>query len=397
MQHVFVVGSKGIPGAYGGYETFLDKLTEYHRGNPDIQYHVACRGRENGEFTYHHARCFKVKVPEIGAAQAVCYDIMALKRCCEYIRKNEIRHPVVYILACRIGPFIHYFCSEIHRAGGAVCVNPDGHEWMRKKWSMPVRKYWKFSEKLMVKHADLMICDSRNIETYIQKQYKKFSPETKYIAYGAETKVSGPPDAVRQCREWMDRKQLREKEYYLAVGRFVPENNFEAMIREFMRSGSKRDFAIITTVNEALFKKLQKKLNFREDKRIKFVGTVYEPELLEEIRRNAYGYIHGHEVGGTNPSLLEALAATDLNLLLDVKFNRETAGETAFYWDKKEGSLAGLIDRADRLLETDRKTRGAMARDRIRKEYSWEKIAGMYGELFSGYFRVQNGNGRNAV
>ncbi len=126
VQHVFIVGSKGIPGMYGGYETFVDKLTEYHENNPDIKYHVACKSKEPGEFEYHNARCFRIKVPNIGAAQAICYDIAALKECCRYIKKYCISNPIVYVLACRIGPFFLHYVKKIHGLGGLVYVNPDG-------------------------------------------------------------------------------------------------------------------------------------------------------------------------------------------------------------------------------------------------------------------------------
>jgi rhamnosyltransferase len=100
------------------------------------------------------------------------------------------------------------------------------------------------------------------------------------------------------------------------VGRFVPENNFETMIREFMASKSRKDLAIITTANDRFLAKLEKKLHFKQDPRIKFVGTVYDQDLLRKIRENAYAYLHGHLVDGTNPSLLESLSSTKLNLLL---------------------------------------------------------------------------------
>ena len=117
---------------------------------------------------------------------------------------------------------------------------------------------------------------------------------------------------------WYESKSLKPHEYYLVVGRFVLENNYETMIREFMRSSSKKDLAIITNVNDKFLDELENRLHFKADKRIKFVGTVYDRELLMKIQENAYGYFHGHEVGGTNPSLLEALGSTDLNLLLHV-------------------------------------------------------------------------------
>lgn len=382
MQHIFIVGSKGIPGKYGGFETFVDKLTEYHQNRNDIKYHVACKGESNGEYEYHNARCFEVKVPNIGAAQAICYDVMALWRCCKYIRKNHIERPVVCVLACRIGPFAAYFRKNIHRLDGRMFVNPDGHEWKRAKWSWAVKKYWKFSERLMVKQADLVICDSKSIEKYMQEEYQRYCPNTTFIAYGSETVSSDLTDEDERYTVWMKEQGISSGSYYLAVGRFVPENNYETMIREFMQSDSEKDLVIIATENIPLFKKLESKIHFRADKRIKFAGTVYDQELLKKIRENAYGYIHGHEVGGTNPSLLEALGSTKLNLVLDVTFNREVAEDAALYWSKETGTLSVLIQKADSLDKDEISRYGDMAKKRIRDEYSWQLISDKYAKVF---------------
>lgn len=382
MQHIFIVGSKGIPGSYGGYETFVDKLTEYHQHNQYLKYHVACKGTEEDEEEYHNVHCFKIKVPDIGPAQAIYYDVASLNYCCKYIMDNKIPNPIVYILACRIGPFSAHFQRKIHKLGGVVYVNPDGHEWMRAKWSAIVREYWKISERMMVKNSDLLICDSQNIEKYIQETYEKYKPNTTFIAYGAETRRSELEDNDSGLLNWYEEKGLSVKSYYLVVGRFVPENNFEIMIREFMNSNSKRDFALITNVSDKFLEELRKKTNFDKDSRIKFVGTVYDQELLMKIRENAYGYFHGHEVGGTNPSLLEALGSTDLNLLLDVGFNREVAGDAALYWNKTKGNLSGLIDRADQFSLDDSRNIGIKAKKRIMEKYSWEFISDMYEKVF---------------
>ena len=198
----------------------------------------------------------------------------------------------------------------------------------------------------------------------------------------AETRRSTLSDDSPQIMDWYREKGLSPKNYYLVVGRFVPENNYETMIREFMKSRTKRDFAIITNVNEKFLDELEDKLHFRQDPRIKFVGTVYDQELLMKIRENAYGYLHGHEVGGTNPSLLEALGSTDLNLLLDVGFNREVAEDAALYWTKDEGSLAELIEKAD-MLDTEEMTLlGNKAKQRIATAYSWQSICDSYMEVF---------------
>ena len=125
MQHVFIVGAKGF--TYGGYETFLDKLTEYHQNNENIKYHIACKANgpgmtdetklagvkriSNSEYIYHNAHCFKIKSPELGSAQAIFYDIKALQYCCEYIKKNNIEHPIVYVLSSRVGPVMGHFAK----------------------------------------------------------------------------------------------------------------------------------------------------------------------------------------------------------------------------------------------------------------------------------------------
>lgn len=384
VQHIFIVGSKGIPGNYGGYETFVDKLTEYHQNNPNLKYHVACKAKDTKTFEYHNADCFDVKAPSIGPAQAIYYDVAALNQCVKYIRQHNIQHPIVYILACRIGPFAAHFQKVIHKLGGKLYINPDGHEWMRAKWSAPVRKYWKISEQLMTKHCDLLICDSKNIEKYIHDEYGRYNPKTTFIAYGAETRKSKLTDDDPKLTAWYKEKGLSPKSYYLVVGRFVPENNYETMIREFMKSHSKRDFALITNVSDKFLEELKEKTHFDQDPRIKFVGTVYDKELLMKIRENAYGYFHGHEVGGTNPSLLEALGSTDLNLLLDVGFNREVAEDAALYWNKQPGNLASLIDQADGMSADEISSLGEKSSQRIAKSYSWQYISDKYGQVFLG-------------
>lgn len=396
MQHIFIIGAKSF-GAYGGYETFVNKLTEYHQDNKEIKYHIACKTNGKGgmseanldiirvndnEFIYHNAHCFKIGVPNIGSADAIYYDLASLQFCLKYIKENNIKKPIVYVLACRIGPFIGYFKNRIHRFGGILLLNPDGHEWLRQKWNCFIRSYWKLSEMLMVKHSDYIICDSLNIEKYILNSYKKFNPKSYYIAYGAEMRKSILADDSEKIISWYQKNGLNKKEYYLIVGRFVPENNYETIIREYMKSNSKRNLVIITNTNEKFLDSLEKKLHFKNDDRIKFVGTVYDQELLLKIRENAYAYFHGHEVGGTNPSLLESLASTDLNLVLDVEFNKEVAGDAALYWKKDLNNLKTLINSVESLSIEEIKKYGNKAKRIIKDKYNWNFICNKYKELF---------------
>ncbi|MCY7213052.1 beta 1-4 rhamnosyltransferase Cps2T [Streptococcus anginosus] len=384
---VYIIGSKGIPAKYGGFETFVEKLTEFQK-DKDIQYYVACM-RENSAksgitedfFEHNGAICFNIDVPNIGPARAISYDIAALNKAIEIAKTNRDEAPIFYILACRIGPFISSIKRKIKALGGTLMVNPDGHEWLRAKWSLPVRKYWKYSERLMVKHADLLICDSKNIEKYIHKDYNRYQPKTTYIAYGTDTTRSQLTFSDEKVRSWYGEKNIRENEYYLVVGRFVPENNYEAMIRGFMKSSSKKDFVLITNVEQNKFyEKLRQETSFDKDPRVKFVGTVYDQELLKYIREHAFAYLHGHEVGGTNPSLLEALSSTKLNLLLDVGFNREVGEAGAVYWRKDE--LTRVIEEVERFDEDAVSELDEKSSQRIANAFTWEKIVKSYERIF---------------
>jgi rhamnosyltransferase len=385
-KEIFIIGAKGIPAKYGGFETFVDQLTARKKSN-DIHYNVACRrdlsDNKSDFFEYNGANCFNVDVPDVGPAKAILYDVNAFKKSLEQIKERKIKEPIVYVLACRMGPFISHFKKELEKYNGTLYINPDGHEWLRAKWSYPVRKYWKYSERLMVKSADLLICDSKNIEVYIQADYARYSPKTTYIAYGSDLTKSTLAKTDEVVLSWYDKKDVKLNNYYLIVGRFVPENNYETMIKEFMKSNTDKDLVIITNVEKNKFyESLLKETGFDKDKRIKFVGTVYNQELLKFIRENAYGYIHGHEVGGTNPSLLEALSSTKINLLLDVGFNREVGDAGALYWSKKDGSLSALIDTCDR--ESDRfiSKLNDLSNLRIKEFYSWNLIENNYEKIW---------------
>ncbi|BDS89828.1 TPA: glycosyltransferase family 1 protein [Streptococcus pneumoniae] len=386
-KSVYIIGSKGIPAKYGGFETFVEKLTEYQK-NSNIQYYVACM-RENStksgitddQFEHNGAICFNIDVPNIGPARAIAYDIAAINKAIKLAKENKDEAPIFYILACRIGPFISEIKKKIRAIGGNLFVNPDGHEWLREKWSLPIRKYWKYSEKLMVKHADLLVCDSKNIEQYIQEDYKQYHPKTTYIAYGTDTTPSILKLEDAKVRNWYQEKGISENGYYLVVGRFVPENNYEAMIREFIKSQSKKDFVLITNVEQNKFyDKLLRETGFDQDPRIKFVGTVYDQELLKYIRENAFAYLHGHEVGGTNPSLLEALGSTKLNLLLDVGFNREVGEDGAIYWQKDE--LSRVIEYVETINQATIANLNFKSTQRILSDFTWEKIVADYEGVF---------------
>ncbi|KJU88862.1 beta 1-4 rhamnosyltransferase Cps2T [Streptococcus parasanguinis] len=380
MQHVFIIGSRGLPAQYGGFETFVDQLVS-HQVSPDIQYHVACLSNDQAyqHFDYKGVDCFTIKAPKLGPARVIAYDMMAINYALKVIKKQGIKKPIFYILGNTIGAFVAPFARKIHKLGGRFYINPDGLEWKRAKWAKPIQAYLKYSEKIMTRHADLVISDNPGIDSYIKEVYPW--SKTTYIAYGTDLSPTSLTSQDRKVRELYQKWQTQEKNYYLILGRFVPENNYETAIREFMSSSTKRDLVIICNhEGNPYFEELRTRTGFDQDPRVKFVGTVYDQDLLKYIRKEAFAYIHGHEVGGTNPGLLEALAQTDLNLVLGVSFNQTVAKDTAQYWTKETGNLAHLIDQFDPLEDVSEW--GQRAKANMKQNFTWEKIVGEYEELF---------------
>ncbi|MBN2942032.1 MULTISPECIES: beta 1-4 rhamnosyltransferase Cps2T [unclassified Streptococcus] len=380
MQHVFIIGSRGLPAQYGGFETFVDQLVS-HQVSPDIQYHVACLSNNQAyqHFDFKGVDCFTIKAPRLGPARVIAYDMMAINYALKHIKKQGIEQPIFYVLGNTIGAFVAPFARKIHKMGGRFYINPDGLEWKRAKWAKPIQAYLKYSEKIMTRHADLVISDNPGIESYIKEAYPW--SKTTYIAYGTDLSPTSLNSQDNKVREFYQKWQTQEKNYYLILGRFVPENNYETAIREFMASSTKRDLVIICNQEgNPYFEELRARTGFDQDPRVKFVGTVYDQDLLKYIRKEAFAYIHGHEVGGTNPGLLEALAQTDLNLVLGVSFNQTVAKDSAHYWTKETGNLAHLIDRVDSLEDVSEW--GQRAKANMKQNFTWEKIVGEYEELF---------------
>ena len=380
-KHVFIIGSRGLPAKYGGFETFVEELVK-HQNNKNIKYHVACQSENSdmalpGEhFEYLGTDCFVIKLPKIGSARVIAYDILAINVALKYCKKEEIKEPIFYILGNTAGGFIGHYANKIHKLGGKLSVNPDGLEWKRTKWAAPIRSYLKFAEKKMVRYADLIISDNAGIKEYLTSEYGQV--ESEVIAYGTEKFKSDLTESETLVK-------YKVNDYYLIVGRFVPENNYETLIRAFMKSSTKRDLVIITNhEGNAYFKELREKTQFDKDARIKFVGTVYNQNELRYIREHAFAYLHGHEVGGTNPGLLEALWSTAVNVVLGVNFNRTTAGDSVIYFDKE--NLLTTLSEVEDLTPDEGQRLHEKAQAIIEEKYTWEHICAQYEDLFAPKF-----------
>jgi len=383
-KNVFIIGSKGIPARYGGFETFVEKLTKYWRSN-DIKFHIACpRVNSKSDYEYNNSRCFIINISRLGGYRSIIYDLISLKESLNYINRNKLVGSIIYMLTYRLGPFLTFFKYNIKKNRVKVYLNPDGLEYNRKKWNRLGKLYWKISEICALKFVDLIICDSMEIQKNILINFNKAYLKTVYISYGAELKNSEILDENQEITKWFQNNNLTKNNYYLYVGRFIPENNIELIINEYINSGSEKDLVLITNIGYegGYYSNLNKKLNIDKNKKIKIPGTVYNENLLKIIRENAFAYIHGHEVGGTNPSLLEALALTKINLVLRVAFNEEVCKDSVFYFEKISGSLKNLIMKIEKSDLHSFEDLSQKAKNRIMKYYTWDKIVKEYEKIF---------------
>ncbi len=383
-KNIIIIGSRGYQYAYGGWETFV---TQFIKNNHDSRYHFFVPSLTHDKTLDGKIKmedkvvCPSIYVPKKGFITMFLFTIKATRYFLKYIKEKHLKNAIVLELGCKVGPFFPFWHRKLRKMGAYLIINPDGLEWKREKWSWWIQKCFKMSERFCVHYSDYCVCDSKSIEIYIKKEYPSFHTPTKFIAFGAY--LNRHPKKTKIVEELFSKWNIKEKNYYLIVGRFTPENNYELMIREFMNSPTKKDLVIISNVEEnQFFNHLKESTHFEEDKRIKFVGSLYEEESLLYVRKNAYAYLHGHSVGGTNPSLLEALSITDVNLLFDVCYNKEVGEDACLYFSKEKDSLKKLILEVEKWDDSKFLEYGKKAKERIKKDYTWEIIVNRYKEVF---------------
>ena len=380
MLNVFIVSSKGIPAKYGGFETFVENLTK-RKKDSNIKYFVSCMG-ENDDYIYNGAFCFSIPLKKDNSIHRLLNVSKALYWVENYIKShiNNGEKNLVYILGCRVGLLIKKHKNTLKQLGCDIVCNPDGVEWQRNKWNSLQKRILLLSEKKLLKSSKHIICDSINIQKILLSKYKFIEEKsTSFIAYGSD--VTPSLSTETQLDEWLLSKGTKKNDYFLIIGRFVPENNYEIMIREFIKSGTTKKLLIISNYEKnAFYRDLENKLHFSSDNRIIFAGTLYDEQLLKKVRENAFAYLHGHSVGGTNPSLLEALASTKINLLYDVSFNKEVGRDQCLYFNGEKNNLSSLINDVENNYA--KYANSFKPQEIIKSDYSWDSIVEKHEKLF---------------
>lgn len=384
-KNIFILGARGYTQNYGGWETFVKNLLDNWK-DKSCQFYVyeVSKDKENKKEIIHNGvKCLPLYVPSIGNASMILFDAKALLAARKYIKKNKLGNAVIYSLGSRVGLLYFILRPWLKSAGITILENPAGLEWKRDKWNYVVKQYCKLSAYAMAKASDYLVCDSMGIKAYYEKVFKKGRPNKLFIPYGTYEAPALEKQMPNEVVEYFNKHEMKANEYFLMLGRFVPENNYELVIRGFMQSKTKKDLIIICNVEEnKFFQELKVKTGFEKDKRIKFVGAMYDKEILNKVRQSAHAYIHGHSVGGTNPGLLEAMSATDVSILYNCVFNKEVGEDAALYFND-EVSLAQLLDRCENFTDEEKKLLGDKAKERMLKEYSWDKIVSQYEKLFN--------------
>ena len=382
-KNLIIVGSRGYQFKYGGWETFVTNFVDYSNDefNLYIPYLIQDKKNYKGNYLNNGVNVHDIYIGKLGFATMFQFTIKSIRYYLKLIRKGEIKDATVIILGCKVGPLMRFWYPMFKKYNTKVIINPDGIEWKREKWAGWIKKCFKISERDHVRYSDHVVCDSKAIKKYIDTEYKEYNKPSSFIAYGADKKLVS--EKTEDLTKLMEKYNFSENKYYLSVGRFVPENNYETVIREFMKSKVKKDLVIVTNLdsNMKFYDELKEKLHFENDERIKFVGSVYDQKALKYLRENAYAYIHGHSAGGTNPSLLEALNTTKINILYNVSYNIEVGGEACFYFSKKDGSLKKEIEKCDNLTSKEIKIREKLEKDIINKKYTWEKVVNDYKKV----------------
>ena len=273
------------------------------------------------------------------------------------------KNQVVLVLNVSNGPF--GFITRLF--GKPTLMNVDGLEWLRPKWKGFGATYFKWAAKMSVRFNDLLITDADAMQAIYLKE---FGAKSEVITYGAETSKGAN---VQLLQEW----NLVERDYYLIVGRMIPDNNADIIIEGFIQSNSTKKLVIVGDVPYA--DDYAHKIRSYKDTRLVFTGYVRSPEILASLYKYCYAYMHGHEFGGTNPTLLKAMANGCAIAALDTVFSREVlqSDTFGFYFQKSAASTCAWFNWAD-AHAPDLQSRRNEIHKGISEKYTWETVSNLY-------------------
>lgn len=348
-----ILGTRGIPNHHGGFEQFAENFAVFaaRKGHDVYVYNSSLHPYKADTFEGVNIINCSDWEDKMGTGGQFIYDL----NCILDSRKRN------FDILLQLGYTSNAIWHKLLPKNAKIVTNMDGLEWKRTKYSSKIQKFLKYSEKLAVKSSDYLISDSKGIESYLKETY---NAPSKFIAYGANIFNSPNPKILSEY-------QLEPHKYDMLIARMEPENNIEMILDGYVESGSQFPFLIIGNAEKTPFgKKMLEK--FKEYPSIKFLGAIYDLEQLNNLRYYSRFYFHGHSVGGTNPSLLEAMSSQACIVANNNLFNSSILGEDAYYF-KNEAEVAKIISTQERnsnFIEQNLK--------KIKENFSWEIINNEY-------------------
>jgi glycosyltransferase involved in cell wall biosynthesis len=363
---IAIIGTRGVPNRYGGFEQFAEIVSQYW---VEKGHEVICYNPHDHYFTedyFNGVKIVKKFNPEksVGAAANFLYDYLCLRDAVK--RQCDIYLELGYQSASIS------FLTIPKKERKKIITNMDGLEWKRDKWSPLVKRITKFAEKIAVKYSARLISDNIGIANYYKEN---FSVDSDFIAYGCDTV------------EILDKSIYQEYiggdiAFDLVIARLEPENSIETILNGVLKSSSDVPLFIVGNKDTKYGSYLQEKF---KDTRVKFIGGIFNKNILDSMRQNCRLYFHGHTVGGTNPSLLEAMAAGGNIVAHNNEFNSSVLENDAKYFisDKE------IQEIRDNFLEYENEFRvfNITNINKIKQAYSWNKIGDAYLEVFEGVVR----------
>ncbi len=360
---IALLGTKGIPNNYGGFEQFAEYLSVRlaSRGHEVTVYNPSFHPFLADEFK--GVRIRKVFSPEkwIGGAANFIYDHL----CLSHALKQD--YDIIYEAGYHSVAASYWLLNVRGRTRPVIFTNMDGIEWRRSKWSPLVRSLIRKLEAIAVRESPYLISDNQGIRQYYMDS---FGRDSYFVPYGADPVTEFDPGKLT-------RYLVDPGNYFMLIARMEPENNIDMILESYVASGVESPFIVIGSYQNGYGKTMFAKYSSR----VRFIGGVYDKKDLDSLRHFASAYFHGHSVGGTNPSLLEAMSCRSFIFAHDNPFNRGVLGEDATYFTSS-ANLTSLFLAMDTLLSQKADDFKAANFRKITDYYDWEIVTGIHENLF---------------
>ncbi len=354
-----ILGTRGIPNYHGGFEQFAQFLSVelVKRGHEVLVYNSSLHPYQESTFEGVQLVHCKDAEDRIGTAGQFFYDL----NCIQDSKKRN------FDLILQLGYTSSSIWCKLLPKEPIIVTNMDGLEWKRSKYNSWTKKFLKFAENWAVKSSDHLVADSKGIQEHLHKSYGR---ESTFIAYGSDA-FEGKDESA------LEKYNLTADGYFMLIARMEPENNIEMILEGYAQSGLSTPFLVVGKTENSFGKKLVQQYSQRNT--IRFLGGIYDFDVLNNLRYFSKLYFHGHSVGGTNPSLLEAMASSAQIAAHNNIFNGSILGPDALYFSSASEITTLLKEEA--YLE-QRKAMVDNNLNKIKTDYSWKKIISEYEDLF---------------